>query len=100
MSLILSDFQFRGGELLTENKKTSADENSREFRRGVEAGIKSEDTKYWQAGYELGQEYSDREIKGPVEEIIQREPDAPLFLIDTLDVHAGSAQDERDKSAE
>ena len=83
-----------------ENKTTNADANSREFNRGVEAGLNSEDTKYWQAGYELGQEYNDRETKEPVEEIVQREPDAPLFLIDTLDGRKGDAMDEKDKSAE
>lgn len=85
---------------MSENKTTNVDANTLEFKRGVEAGLKSEDTKYWQAGYELGQEYSDREIKGPVEEIIQREPDAPLFLIDTLNGHKSAAQDEKDQSAE
>ena len=86
---------------MSEDKKAISDANTREFERGVEAGLNSEDTKYWQAGYELGQEYSDRETKEPVEEIVQREPDAPLFLIDTLDGHTGAAaQDEKDKSAE
>ncbi|HEY8204517.1 MAG TPA: hypothetical protein VIF81_07310 [Pyrinomonadaceae bacterium] len=86
---------------MSENQKTNADANSREFRRGVEAGINSEDTKYWQAGYELGQELGDRETKEPVKEIIHTEADAPLFLIDTLDGHPGAAaQDEKDKSAE
>ena len=86
---------------MSENKKTITDANTREFKRGVEAGLNSEDTKYWQAGYELGQEYSDRETKIPVEEIVPVEPDAPLFLIDTLDGHTGAtAQDEKDKSTE
>jgi hypothetical protein len=84
---------------LSENKAKS-DANSREFRRGVEAGLTSEDTKYWQAGYELGQEYSDRETKSPVAETIPKEPDAPLFLVDTLNGHTGTAQDEKDTSAE
>jgi hypothetical protein len=51
---------------MNENKKTDADANSLEFRRGVEAGVNSEDTKYWKAGYELGQEFNDKEIKKPV----------------------------------
>lgn len=86
---------------MSENKKTIGDANTREFKRGVEAGLNSEDTKYWQAGYELGQEYNDRETKKPVEEIVQKEPDAPLFLVDTLDGHTGAAaQDEKDKTAE
>ena len=86
---------------MSENKKTNnVDANSREFSRGVEAGLHSEDTKYWQAGFELGQEYSDRETKEPVKEIIHKEAEAPLFLKDTLDPHRGSAQDEKDKSAE
>lgn len=85
---------------MSENQKTNADANSREFRRGVEAGINSEDTKYWQAGYELGQEFSDRETKEPVKEVIHTEPDTPLFLMDTLDGQEVDAQDEQDKSAE
>jgi hypothetical protein len=81
-------------------KKTSVDANSREFSRGVEAGLNSEDTKYWQAGYELGQGLSDKETKEPVKEISQDESDTPLFLKDTLDGQTGDAQDEKDKSAE
>jgi len=86
---------------LSESKKAIGDANTQEFKRGVEAGLNSEDTKYWQAGYELGQEFSDRETRRPVEEIVPVEPDAPLFLIDTLHGHPGAAaQDEKDKSAE
>lgn len=85
---------------MSENKKTDGDANSREFTRGVEAGLNSENTKYWQAGYELGQEFSDQETKRPIEEMVPVEPDAPLFLVDTLNGHTGSAQDEKDKSAE
>ena len=85
---------------MSENKNTNADANSREFRRGVEAGLKSEDTKYWQAGYELGQGLNDQETKEPVKEISQEEPDTPLFLKDTLDGKKGDAMDEKDKSAE
>jgi len=85
---------------MSEDQKTSADANSREFTRGVEAGLNSEDTKYWQAGYELGQDLSEKEAKEPVKEIVQEEPDTPLFLEDTLDGHNGDAMDEKDKSAE
>jgi hypothetical protein len=85
---------------MSDHQKTNADANSREFRRGVEAGINSEDTKYWQAGYELGQGLSDKEPKEPVKEILHEESDTPLFLKDTLDGHDGDAQDEKDKSAE
>jgi hypothetical protein len=85
---------------MSENQKTNVDANSREFTRGVEAGLNSEDTKYWQAGYELGQGLSNKETKEPVKEIVQEEPDAPLFLKDTLDGHNGDAMDEKDKSAE
>ncbi|HSE24450.1 MAG TPA: hypothetical protein VLB68_22470, partial [Pyrinomonadaceae bacterium] len=70
---------------MSENQKTNVDANSQEFRRGVEAGINSEGTKYWQAGYELGQELSDRETKEPVQEVIRPRSDTPLFLMDTLD---------------
>lgn len=86
---------------MSENQKTDVDANSREFTRGVEAGINSEDTKYWQAGYELGQGLSDQEtkelVKEPVTGPIKREPEPPLFLQDTL---GGDAQDEKDKSTE
>ena len=61
----------------------------------------SEDTKHWQAGYELGQELNNRDNKQPVKEVIQTEADAPLCLMDTLDGKKGDdAQDETDKSAE
>jgi hypothetical protein len=82
---------------MSENEKTTVDANSREFTRGVEAGLNSEDTKYWQAGYELGQGLSDNETKDPGTKIIRDEPGDPLFLKDTL---GGDAQDEKDKSAE
>ena len=85
---------------MSENKKTIGDANTQEFKRGVEAGLNSEGTKYWQAGYELGQALSDREIKEPVKEVIHAESDSPLFLMDTLDGQKGDLQDEQDKSAE
>lgn len=85
---------------MTQNEKENVEENSREFTRGVEAGLNSEDTKYWQAGYELGEELSDKEPKEPVKEIIEKESDTPLFLRDTLDGEKGDAQDEKNKSAE
>ena len=85
---------------MSENQKTNVVANTLEFKRGVEAGVNSEDTKYWQAGYELGQELSDRETKEPVQELIHKEPDTPLFLMDTLDGKKGDAQDEKDATAE
>jgi hypothetical protein len=85
---------------MNESKKTKVDANSREFERGVEAGLNSEDTKYWQAGYALGQGLSDKETKEPVEEILHEESDTPLFLKDTLDGRQSDAMDEKDKSAE
>jgi hypothetical protein len=84
---------------LDENENTNVDANSREFKRGVEAGLNSEDTKYWQAGYELGQELSDKETEEPVE-ILHKESDTPLFLKDTLDGQKSDPMDEKDKSAE
>ena len=80
---------------MSEDQKANVDANSREFTRGVEAGLNSEDTKYWQAGYELGQGLSD--TKELVKEPIKTEPDTPLFVKDTL---GGDAQDEKDKSTE
>jgi len=85
---------------MSENEKTNAEANSREFTRGVEAGLTSEDTKYWQAGYEIGQGLADKETKEPVIEIVRETPPTPLFLDDTLDGHNGDAMDEKDKSAE
>lgn len=84
---------------MSENQKTDGDANSREFTRGVEAGLNSEDTEYWQAGYELGQGLSDKETR-ELKETIKKEPDAPLFLKETLDGKKGDAQGEQDKSAE
>lgn len=84
---------------MDENKNTNVEANSREFTRGVEAGLNSEDTKYWQAGYELGQGLHDQETKEPVE-IPQKEPDTPLFLKDTLDGQKRDAMTEKNKSAE
>ena len=85
---------------MSENQETNVDANSREFQRGVEAGLNCEDTKYWQAGYELGQELSDKDTKEPVEEILHKESNTPLFLKDTLDGQRHDALDEKDQSAE
>jgi hypothetical protein len=85
---------------MSDSKKTKLDANSREFERGVEAGLNSEDTKYWQAGYELGQGLSDKETKEPVEEMVQEESDTPLFLKDTLNGRQSDVMDEKAKSAE
>ena len=85
---------------MNEDQKAEAETNSREFTRGVEAGLHSEDTKFWQAGYELGQELSDRDTRELVRENIPKESASPLFLRDTLDGHNLDAQDEKDKSAE
>lgn len=85
---------------MSENQKIEVDANSREFRRGVEAGLDSEVTKFWQAGYELGHELNERAAQEQVNEVTQRAPDSPLFLADTLDGQKGTAQDEKDKSAE
>ena len=85
---------------MSEILKTNTDADSREFTRGVEAGLDSEVTKFWQAGYELGHELNERAALEQAKEITQREPDAPLFLADTLDGQKGNAQDEKDKTAE
>jgi hypothetical protein len=85
---------------LSEIQNTNSDANSREFERGVEAGLDSEVTKFWQAGYELGHELNEKAALEQVKHITQREPDNPLFLADTLDGQKGEAQDEKDESAE
>ena len=83
---------------MSENQKTNVDANT--FKRGVEAGINSEDTKYSQAGYALGQGLSDRESKELVKEVSEPKSDTPLFLMDTSDDKKSDLQDEQDKSAE
>ena len=85
---------------MSEIENTNSDANSREFRRGVEAGLDSEVTKFWQAGYDLGHELNERAALEQVKEIAQSEPDTPLFLADTLGGHKGDAQDEKDETAE
>ena len=83
---------------MSENQKTNVDANT--FKRGVEAGINSEDPKYWQAGYELGQGLSDRDSKELVKEVSEPKSDTPLFLMNTLGGEKNDPQDEQDKSAE
>ena len=86
---------------MSENQKTNVNANSPEFRRGGEAGLKSEEnTKNWQAGNELGQELSGKQAKDPDEEIINKELDIPLFLRDSSEGQKGNAQDEKDKTEE
>ena len=85
---------------MSENQKTNVQANSREFRRGVEAGLDSEVTKFWQAGYELGHELNEEATKQRAKENTQREPDDQLLLADTLDGQKGDAQTDQDKSAE
>jgi len=85
---------------MSENQKTNVDANTLEFKRGGEAGINSEDTKYWQAGYGLAQGLSDRETKELVKEVSEPKSDTPLFLMATLDAKKNDPQDEQDKSAE
>ena len=85
---------------MSENKDPNKEANSREFTRGVEAGLNSEDTKYWQAGYELGQGLSGKETREQVKEIVQEESETPLFLRDTLDGKKSDLQDEKDHSPE
>lgn len=85
---------------MSENQKTKVDANSMAFTRGVEAGLESEDTKFWQAGYELGHELNERATQERAKKNTQKEPDSPLFLADTLDGQKGNAQDEKDKTAE
>ncbi len=86
---------------MSEIQETNSDANSREFERGVEAGLDSEVTKFWEAGYELGHELNEKAALEQVKETTQREPDNPLFLADTLDGQKGdAAQDEKDETPE
>ena len=84
---------------MSEIQNTNSDANAREFERGVEAGLDSEVTRFWEAGYELGHELNERAALEHVQENNQK-PDAPLFLADTLDGKTGDAQDEKDQTAE
>ena len=84
---------------MSENQKTTADAKSREFTRGVEAGLDSENTKFWQAGYHLGHELKE-EATQPAQDNTEREPDDPIFLADTLDGQKRDAQDDQNKSTE
>lgn len=85
---------------MSKDQNTDVDAGSPEFRRGVEAGLKSEDDrKNWQAGKKLGQELSGKQAKHPVDEVANKEPDIPLFLRDRSG-QKGNAQDEKDRSSE
>lgn len=85
---------------MSENQKTKVDANSLEFRRGVEAGLESEDTKFFQAGYELGQDLNEEAAKQRAKENTEKKPDDPLFLADTLDGQKNDALDDQGKSTE
>lgn len=76
---------------MSENEKPDVNTNTAEFKRGVEAGLNSEeDTRNWQAGNELGQALKNEDlIKAPVE-------DSSLFLRDTGGkARHGNAQGEK-----
>ena len=82
--------------------KQNVDTNSREFNKGVEAGLNSEeDTKNWKAGNELGQALKE---EGETEELICENPagesSTPLFLRDGPEGNEGNAQDEKDETGE
>ena len=85
---------------MSEIQNTNSDANAREFERGVEAGLDSEVTRFWEAGYELGHEFNERAALEHAKENNQKKPDTPLFLADTLDGQKGDAQDEKDQTAE
>lgn len=85
---------------MSENQKTKVEANSQEFRRGVEAGLESEGTKFWQAGYELGHELNEIASQERAKEITQSEPDSPVFLADTVEGQKIDLQSEKDKTAE
>ena len=85
---------------MSENQKIEVDANSREFERGVKAGLDSEVTKFWEAGYELGHELNERAAQEQVKETTRKVADTPLFLADTLNGQKGEAQDEKDQTAE
>jgi len=85
---------------MSESQKTKVDVNTLDFKRGVEAGMNSEDTKSWHAGYELGQELSDRKTKELVRPVIPPESDTPLVLMDSSVGKEDDPQDENNKSAE
>ena len=83
---------------MSEDIKQRVDTDSMEFKKGVEAGLNSEeDTKNWKAGNELGQELKEEgETQEPVVETPVAESSTPLFLRDGPDGQMGNAQDEKD----
>lgn len=87
---------------MNEDIKQNVDANSAEFKKGVEAGLNSEeDTKNWKAGNELGQELKEEGEAGqPVYQNPFGEPSAPLFTRGGSDGDKGDAQDEKDGTGE
>jgi hypothetical protein len=90
------------GAVMEVNIKQAVNTNSREFKQGVEAGLKSAvGSKNWQAGQELGQELKDEvKNKEPVSESVSNEPALPIFISGRSEGNKGNAQDEKDESEE
>jgi hypothetical protein len=84
---------------LSENQKTKVYANS-EFRRELEAGPESEDTRFFQVGYELDQDLSEEAVRQRTKENTEKKPDDPLFLADTLDGKKSDALAGQGKSPE
>jgi hypothetical protein len=84
------------------NIKQAVNANSREFKRGVEAGLNSvEGSKNWQAGEELGQELKDEvQNQEPVSEKISDDSTLPIFMSDSPEGKKGNLQDEKDETEE
>lgn len=82
--------------------KRRGDNNSADFKQGVEAELNSaEDTKDYQAGNELDQELKNKgENKEPVSASLFKEPSPPLFMSDSSEGKQGNAQDEKDETEE
>jgi hypothetical protein len=82
--------------VMSEHIEQHVETKSAEFKRGVEAGLKSaEDTRNWEAGNELGQELKAED--GKKESV---ESETPLFLKGAPGGNQGNAQDEKDETEE
>ena len=81
---------------MSEERQQGVNTNSLEFKKGVEAGLNSqEDTKNWQAGNELGQELKAAD-RAPEDGGSFRKYSSPLFM----EGSPGGDQDEKDETEE
>jgi len=87
---------------MIEDTKQNVDPGSVQFKKGVEAGLRSaKDAKNWKAGNELGQELKDEgDNKEPEFVSAPKESSSPLFVSRNPGGNQGNAQDEKDETEE